>query len=81
MEWRDGKLHIGYEDQAEFMRDLAEFGQDGGTRAELRRVGRELDAKAADPTHPTPVVRHMVIGGRAWLRSDSVLSRLLRGGH
>jgi hypothetical protein len=77
---QDGKLHITYEDQAEILRDLSQFGMDGESRAELRRAAREADAQAADPTHSRrPVVIHAVLGGRAWIPRHGKLNRLLNG--
>jgi hypothetical protein len=59
MEWRDGKLHIDCEDEANLMRALSARTSDGESAAELRRVARACDAKAANPDHPVPVVRYI----------------------
>jgi hypothetical protein len=76
MEWRDGKLQISHEDQADLLRDLCAFARDGESRENLRAAARELSTKSADPSKPIAPIPYVSIGGRGWLRRDSALGRL-----
>lgn len=76
MEWRDGKLHIGLEDQADILRDLCAFATDGESRANLRKAARDCSVEAADQAYRPEPIPHVSLGGRGVIRRDSTLGRL-----